>query len=91
MRPLVSAFALGAFAFGAFALLGCLAIGAYADAAGRRSLELELAGIQLLAFAREGESTSTTLGPGVALAAVVGGFANAAGAAALIHVRRHRA
>jgi hypothetical protein len=91
MRLLLTAFGLGALAFAALALLGCVALAALADASGRASFELAIGSVVFLEFVREGTSTSTTFGPGVAAAAVFGGALNAGGAALLRGLGRRRA
>jgi hypothetical protein len=78
MRAL-KAFLLGAVAVGvvAYALVAALAVTAQA---GGRTLDLALGPLTLVAVMREGTTTVTTFGPGLAVLALAGGLANVAAA-----------
>jgi hypothetical protein len=83
VRPLVTAFALGAAAAAAAALVLALAAAVLADASGRETFRLAPLGLELVSFRRAAAESSTTFGAGLALLPLVGGLANAAGAAVL--------
>jgi hypothetical protein len=82
-------------------LLGVAAIGlpAYVAAAaialsaqvGARDLDLAVGPVVLVVVAREGNETSTALGPGLAIVALAGGLANAVAASLLARRARSRA
>jgi hypothetical protein len=81
MRPVVIAFVLGAAAVWIVLLVGGFALGIAAQSGGWASFRVALGPAVLLEFTREPVGTSTTFGPGLALAALLGGALNAAAAA----------
>lgn len=83
MRPLLTAFLLGAAAFAVLAYGAAVAIALIADTGGWASTRVALGPVTLLAFERTAGVTSTTFGPGLPLAALLGGVVNAAAAAVL--------
>jgi hypothetical protein len=87
VRVLVTAFLLGAAAAGALALVIAVAASILAEASGRDALRVALLGVDLVTFERAPNGSSTTFGPGLAFLALVGGLANAIGAAAIRRAR----
>jgi hypothetical protein len=83
VRALVIAFALGAAAVAIVVVVAALALGAAADAAGWSGFTVAVGPFVLVEFSRTPESVSTTLGSGIPLLALLGGFANAIVAAML--------
>ena len=86
MRAHVTAFVLGAAAAGALALVVAVTASIIAEASGREALRVALLGVELVAFERAPNGSSTTFGPGLAVLALLGGLANAVGAAAIRRV-----
>ena len=87
MRSL-KAFLLGTFAIGLVAYTAAAAL-AVAAQAGDRSVDLALGPVGIVSVVERAGATTTTLGPGLLLLAVVGGLANVA-VAALIRRRAER-
>ena len=83
MRAHLTAFVLGAAAAGALALVVAVAASILAEASGREALRVALLGVDLVAFERAPNGSSTTFGPGLPVLALLGGLANAVGAAAI--------
>jgi hypothetical protein len=82
----VTAFLLGAAAAGALALVVAVAASILAEASGREALRVALVGVELVSFERAPNGSSTSFGPGIAVLALLGGLANAVGAAAIRRV-----
>jgi hypothetical protein len=88
VRPVLTAFLLGAVAVGLVTGAAAAALVIVADAAGWNTFRAAIGPLELLTFERSGAVTASTLGPGLALPALAGGVLNAAAARFL--VRRER-
>ena len=77
------AFFLGALAAAFVLVVGAIAVGVTADAAGWASFRVGIGRVLLFEFERRAASTGTTVGTGVPLMAAACGLLNAAGAAVL--------
>lgn len=89
MRALLIPFLLGAAALGITAGAAAVAVVIAAEAGGWDSFRAGLGPVLVVAFERSGKATAATFGPGIAVAAAVGGLLNAAGAALLRRRRDH--
>jgi hypothetical protein len=83
----VTAFFLGAAAVAALAVVVALTGAILAEASGRPALHVGLFGVELVSFERSSAGSATTFGPGLAVLPLVGGLANAVGAAAIGRAR----
>ena len=83
MRPLVTAFVLGAVAVALVAGAAALALFVLADAAGWDGFVVGAGPLVVLELERTPRETSATVGAGFAALAIAGGALNAAGAALL--------
>ena len=81
MRAVLIAFVLGTAAVWIVLLVAGFALGIAAQSGGWASFRVGLGPATLLEFTREPAGTSTTFGPRLALAALLGGALNAAAAA----------
>jgi hypothetical protein len=81
VRAVVIAFVLGTAAVWVVLLVAGFALGIAAQSGGWGSFRVGFGLATLLEFSREPAGTSTTFGPGLALAALLGGALNAAAAA----------
>jgi hypothetical protein len=81
VRAVVIAFVLGTVAVWVALLVAGFALGIAAQSGGWASFRVGFGLATLLEFTREPAGTSTTFGPGLALAALLGGALNAAAAA----------
>jgi hypothetical protein len=87
VRALVTAFFLGAAAVAALAVVIALTAAILAEASGRPALHVGLLGVELVSFERSSAGSATTFGPALAVLPLVGGLANAAGAAVIGRAR----
>lgn len=87
MRPL-KALALGAAACALVLYTVAVAVAVTADARGWGSFSLDVGPLTLLAFDRNGATTTFEAGTGIAVLAAVGGVANALAAVVLLRRRR---
>jgi hypothetical protein len=83
VRRALTAFALGAVATGLLAVAIALGLAGLADAGGRETFAIGLGGLELVSFERTARGTATTFGSALAVVPLMGGAANAVGAALL--------
>jgi hypothetical protein len=91
VRPVLTAFLLGAVAVGLVTGAAAAALVIVADEAGWNTFRAAIGPLELLAFERSGAVTTSTLGPGLALPALAGGVLNAALARFLVRRGRQEA
>mgnify|MGYP001559433834 CR=1 FL=1 len=90
MRSLLTtAFLLGTLAFAIIILAAAFAFVIAADAGGWASTDVSVGPVVFVIFERSADMTSTTFGPGIMLAALLGGAVNAV-AARLLRLRGSR-